>query len=77
MATMLRGFRPSNPRCASSLSCRKGALYSRRLTVEENLAIGAYNRRDRGYVMESGSVLSDTTERLLTDPAVRQACLGE
>jgi branched-chain amino acid transport system ATP-binding protein len=47
------------------------------LLVEQNAKL-ALEVCDRGYVIESGMIsLADTTERLRTDPAVRQAYLGE
>jgi branched-chain amino acid transport system ATP-binding protein len=47
------------------------------LLVEQNAKL-ALEVCDRGYVMESGRIsLADTTQRLRTDPAVRQAYLGE
>jgi branched-chain amino acid transport system ATP-binding protein len=47
------------------------------LLVEQNAKL-ALEVCDRGYVMESGTItLADTTQRLRTDPAVRQAYLGE
>jgi len=45
--------------------------------VEQNAKL-APDVCDRGYVMESGTIaLADTAQQLLTDPAVRQAYLGE
>jgi branched-chain amino acid transport system ATP-binding protein len=47
------------------------------LLVEQN-ALLALQVASRGYVMESGAiVLSDKAERLLNDPKVREAYLGE
>jgi branched-chain amino acid transport system ATP-binding protein len=47
------------------------------LLVEQN-ALLALQVASRGYVMESGSiVLSDQAGRLLKDPKVREAYLGE
>ena len=47
------------------------------LLVEQNAKL-ALEVCTRGYVMESGRIsLADTTQRLRTDPAVRQAYLGE
>jgi len=47
------------------------------LLVEQNAKL-ALEVCDRGYVIESGMIsLADTTQRLRTDPAVRQAYLGE
>jgi branched-chain amino acid transport system ATP-binding protein len=47
------------------------------LLVEQN-ALLALQIASRGYVMESGAiVLSDKAERLLNDPKVREAYLGE
>jgi branched-chain amino acid transport system ATP-binding protein len=47
------------------------------LLVEQN-ALLALQIANRGYVMESGTiVLSDKAERLLKDPKVREAYLGE
>jgi branched-chain amino acid transport system ATP-binding protein len=47
------------------------------LLVEQN-ALLSLQIAHRGYVMESGSiVLADTAERLLRDPRVREAYLGE
>jgi branched-chain amino acid transport system ATP-binding protein len=47
------------------------------LLVEQNARL-ALETCHRGYVMESGTIAaSDTAPRLLTDPQVRQAYLGE
>jgi branched-chain amino acid transport system ATP-binding protein len=47
------------------------------LLVEQN-ALLSLQIASRGYVMESGAiVLADTAERLLKDPKVREAYLGE
>jgi branched-chain amino acid transport system ATP-binding protein len=47
------------------------------LLVEQNARL-ALQTCHRGYVMESGSIaVADTAQRLLADPAVRQAYLGE
>jgi len=47
------------------------------LLVEQNAKL-ALDVCDRGYVMEGGTIaLANTAQQLLTDPAVRQACLGE
>ena len=47
------------------------------LLVEQNARL-ALQTCQRGYVMESGSIAAaDTAQRLLADPAVRQAYLGE
>ena len=47
------------------------------LLVEQN-ALLALQIANRGYVMESGTiVLADKAERLLNDPKVREAYLGE
>jgi branched-chain amino acid transport system ATP-binding protein len=45
--------------------------------VEQN-ALLSLQIANRGYVMESGTVvLADEAERLLKDPKVREAYLGE
>ena len=47
------------------------------LMVEQN-AFGALKLANRGYVLESGEiVLSDDADKLLTNPEVRKAYLGE
>jgi len=47
------------------------------LMVEQN-AFGALKLAHRGYVLESGEiVLSDDADKLLTNPEVRKAYLGE
>lgn len=47
------------------------------LLVEQNAKL-ALETCDRGYVMESGYItLADTAPRLLANPAVRRAYLGE
>jgi branched-chain amino acid transport system ATP-binding protein len=47
------------------------------LLVEQN-ALLSLQIANRGYVMESGTVvLADEAERLLKDPKVREAYLGE
>lgn len=47
------------------------------LLVEQNAKL-ALETCDRGYVMESGSVvLADDARKLLSNPQVRQAYLGE
>jgi branched-chain amino acid transport system ATP-binding protein len=47
------------------------------LLVEQN-ALLSLQIANRGYVMESGTiVLADKAERLLKDPKVREAYLGE
>jgi len=47
------------------------------LLVEQNAKL-ALETCDRGYVMESGVIaLADTAARLLENPRVRQAYLGE
>jgi branched-chain amino acid transport system ATP-binding protein len=45
--------------------------------VEQN-AFGALKLANRGYVLESGEiVLRDDADKLLTNPEVRKAYLGE
>jgi branched-chain amino acid transport system ATP-binding protein len=47
------------------------------LLVEQNARL-ALETCQRGYVMESGAIATaDTAQRLLADPQVRQAYLGE
>jgi branched-chain amino acid transport system ATP-binding protein len=47
------------------------------LLVEQNAKL-ALNASDRGYVLDGGQItLTDQSARLLTDPQVRQAYLGE
>lgn len=47
------------------------------LLVEQNANM-ALSTANRGYVLETGKiVLSDTTDKLLTDPGVKKAYLGE
>ena len=47
------------------------------LLVEQNAKL-ALETCDRGYVMESGAItLADTAPRLLANPDVRRAYLGE
>ena len=47
------------------------------LLVEQNARL-ALEAADRGYVMESGVIaLADEARRLLADPKVREAYLGE